>query len=258
MKRPIISGAADAVMAIPDGASVFVDAFLTSCLAQEVLLTIREKFLETGSPSGLSLTFAAGAGDGKGGGLDCIALPGLLKCVVGGHWNLLPSMRSLAETKQIGAYNLPQGVITHMIRDAAAKRPGTLTRVGLGTFVDPRQNAGSLNAISGRKLMQHLVINGEECLLYEPLHVDVAILRGSVADMRGNISYEKEGHLCCALSAAQAAHNNGGKVIVQVERVLPEGELLPASRVVVPGIYVDYIVIASDEKYQAQTFLRQW
>ena len=252
---PKIMSAREAIESyIHDGMTLGFSGFLASVHAEEVTAGIGQSFLETGHPRDLTVLYAAGQGDGAQLGLNHLGEEGLLRRVIGGHWGLVPRLQKLALENKLAAYNLPQGVISHLFREIAAGRPGVLTHVGLKTFVDPRLEGGKLNdrAREAGDLVELLQIGGEEKLLYKAIPVDVAVIRATYADTAGNCTMEHEGVMTEALSIAQAARNSGGKVIVQVKKVVEYGTL--DSRLVkIPGIYVDAIVVAAEENHK-QTY----
>lgn len=239
---------------IKDGMTVGYSGFVGAAHAEEISLTLGQVFLETGHPCGLTVMYAAGQGDGAQRGMNHLGEEGLVSRVIGGHWGLAPRLQKLALENKLAAYNLPQGVISHLFRDIAAGKPGVLTHVGLKTFADPRLEGGKINDLARQSedLVQLLTINGEEKLLYKAVPVDVAIIRATYADTAGNCTMEHEGVLAEGLAVAQAAKNSGGKVIVQVKKVVEYGTLDPRL-VKLPGIYVDAVVVAEDENH-GQTF----
>ena len=245
--------AAQAVKLIKSGDCIATSGFVGNAVPEELEIALENRFVETNEPRNLTLVYAAGQGDGKERGLNHLGHEGLLKRVIGGHWNLVPKIQKLAMENLIEAYCLPQGAISQLYRDIAAKRAGNITKVGLKTFVDPRIEGGKLNSATTEDIVDVIEILGEEYLLYKYFPIDIAFIRGTYADENGNVTMEKEAGTLEVLSIAQAVYNSGGKVIVQVEKVVKAGTL-DARMVKVPGIYVDTIVEVSDMKNHMMTF----
>lgn len=239
----------EAANLVKDGDLIVTGGFVGSCCPEALTKALENRFLETSSPKDLTLMYAAAQGDGNGKGADRFAHAGMTKRVLGGHWNLSPSLGKMAINNEIEAYNLPQGTLSQLFRDIAGKRIGTITHVGLNTFVDPRLQGGKLNEITKKDIVEVINIKGEERLLYKSFPIDICFLRGSFADEKGNVTLENEVASLEVTSIAQATKNTGGIVIVQVEKVVECGTLDPRL-VKIPGIYVDGVVIAEPEDHE--------
>lgn len=245
--------ASEAIKHVADDTTVCACGFVGSSIAEELLMEIERQFTEIGHPKNLTFIHSAAIGDGDYRGANRLAHEGLLKRIVGGHFNLAPKLGEMIVDNKVEAYNWPQGTIAQWMRDVSGKKPGILTKVGLNTFIDPRVEGGKLNSITTEDLIQIVSMGGEEYLWYKPFPIHVALLRGTTADLNGNISTEHEAVKLELLSYALAAKASGGIVIVQVERIVENGDINPKN-VVLPGIDVDYVVVASDTAYHEQSY----
>jgi len=260
MGKPRILEASEAVRLIPDGAIVTVSSSSALGCPDAVLEALGARFDKEGHPRNLTTLHPIAAGDMWGvKGIDHIAKPGCLARVLAGSYPSGPSSapppliwRMIADDA-IPAYNVPSGILFDLHREAAAKRPGVLTKIGMDTFVDPAREGCAMNAkASAEPIVSRIEFAGEDWLFFPTITPDVAIIRATTADERGNLSYEHEGGILGPLDQALAVRNNGGLVIAQVKRLAAAGSLRPHD-VVVPGILVDVIVVAPDQKQTTNT-----
>ncbi len=240
--------AEDACALVPDYATVGLIGGGGGLVEATLLHEHMEKrFLSTGKPKGLTCVHALGIGDREERGMNRFAHEGMVERVIGGHWVWSPRMQKLAMENRIEAYVLPGGVIMQLMREVAAKRPGLITHVGLGTFVDPLLEGGRMNEAATEELVERISIDGRDYLRYLPIPVDAALLKGSVVDEDGNISLDEEPANVDIYAMASAAHNSGGKVIFQVRKKVPAGSI-PARSVRIPSAIVDAVVIDPEQR----------
>ena len=257
---PRIVSADEAAALVADGSTITVSSSSGLGCPDAVLEAIGRRFEASGHPQGLTSLHPIAAGDMYGvKGIDHIARDGLLARVLGGSYPSGPSSMAppliwqMIGRNAIPAYNVPSGILFDMHREAAAKRPGVLTQVGLDTFVDPDREGCAMNAAAAAQpIVRKVDFDGRTWLYFPAIVPDVAIIRASTADERGNLTYEQEGAYLGPLDLALAARNNGGIVIAQVRRLAKAGSLKPFS-VHVPGVLVDYIVVAPDQWQTTQT-----
>ncbi len=257
-KGKIVTGEQAAAI-IRDGDVVTTSGFVGTGVPEDVLIYLEERFKKEGHPLNLTLVYAAGQGDGKTRALNHLGHEGLVGRVIGGHIGLAPMLQKLIREEKILAYNFPQGVVSTLFRNLAARKPGLISYVGLGTFIDPRIDGGKLNQKTkkdGEDLVKLIEIEGKEILFYKLPPINVAIIRGTTADTNGNITMEKEALTIEVLAQAMAAKNNSGFVIAQVERIADQHTLNP-KHVKIPGILVDCVVVARPENHW-MTFLEPY
>ena len=224
MSAPRFLTAAEAAQLVKDGDTVAISGNGAGMISAEaVFAALEARFLETGHPRDLTLVHSLGLGDRGALGTNRFAHEGLVRKVIAAHFTWSPRMQQLVRDEKIEAYCFPGGVIQQLLREIGAGRPGLFTHSGLGTFVDPRQDGGRCNARSRDTLVELMRIDGKEVLRYKPFKVDVAIVRGTYADARGNISPEDEAIDMDVHSIALAARNSGGLVIAQVREVVEPG-----------------------------------
>lgn len=237
----------EAAALIPDQAVVaFGGAGAGHAVPDKIMQGIGEHFEETGHPKMIKSIHPCGIGDNNTRGLNHVAKEGLVAMDIGGFWGNAPKMAELAKANKIKGYNLPQGILGHLMRASASGKPGVITKVGLNTFVDPRLEGGKINDITTEDLVQVMEVNGKEYLFYESFKIDVAIIRGTTVDKEGNLTMEEEVGFFSMLSMAQAAKTNGGIVICQVKNI--KDYHCDPGRVKVPGVLIDYVVEAPEQE----------
>jgi len=248
-----IISSSEAAALVADGWTVSTSGFTGSGHPEGITTAIEQRFLRSGKPRDLTLIYAAGQGDRDRRGTGHFGNEGLVKRVIGGHWGAAPRLGALAVANKVEAYNWPQGVIAQLYRAIAGGKPGVVSQIGLHTFIDPRHDGGRLNACTKEQLVELVTLRGEEYLFFPSMPIHCAILRTTSADANGNLSMEEEPHYNDVLPLAQAAHNSGGIVIAQVKRLKPAGAIHPM-QVRVPGILVDYVVVAENPEDHWQTY----
>ncbi len=256
MQRNKVISADEAMSLIQDGWTIGIEGFVGAGTPDDLCVALEEQYLKKDRPKQITLIHSSGPGDAGTRGINRIAHPGMFKRVISGHYGLVPLIGKLALANDFEAYNLPQGILTNLYRAVAAKRPGVLTKVGLGTFADPRNAGGKISPKAVEDIVEVVELAGEEWLFMKSFPIDCVLIRGTTADTRGNITMEREILTVDALAMAMAARNSGGIVIVQVERVA-KPDAICSRDVVVPGILVDYVVVSRPE-YHMQTFGTQY
>ncbi|KAA9001102.1 acyl CoA:acetate/3-ketoacid CoA transferase [Affinibrenneria salicis] len=245
MKNKFIS-AGQAAALINNGDTLCTVGMTLISAAESILKAIEARFINEGTPRDLTLVHAAGQCDRQRGNQH-FAHPGLVTRIIGSHWGLAPRWMTMINNDEVEAWCLPQGQMVHLYGDMAAGLPGRLSQVGLGTFVDPRQEGGRMNPRTRRQphRIEHLTLRGEEFLFYPAIPLDVVIIRGTHADSDGNLTTDEEAMKLEVLPAVLAAKRYGAKVLAQVKYRVARGSLHP-KKVTVPGTLIDAIVVCDD------------
>ncbi len=243
---------------VKDGATAALGGFGAYCGPDALLEALSRRFKETAHPAGITVVTGISTGDNSQAdmGMNRIAHEGLIDTIIAGHLANPPKISAMAAAGQLAAYTLPLGVVAQLFRAIAGKKPGVITRVGLGTFVDPRNEGCKANdraRAQGREVVQLIELNGEEYLFYPSIPLDICFLRGTYADEDGNISVEHEGLTGTELEIAAAVHNCGGTVVVQVEDVVQRGSIHPR-KVRIHNTLVDYVVKAPSPDLHMQNY----
>lgn len=246
MMRGNFMTADQAAALVKDGMTVCPIGMTLVGASEAVLKAIEKSFLETGHPAGITLLHSCGQSDRKD-GIQHLAHEGLVKRIVGSHWGLQPRWMELISRDQVEAYCLPQGQIAQLYRSMACGLPGKMSKVGLGTFVDPRYEGGKMNSRTKAlgDIVEVMDYHGQEYLFYQEQPIDVCLIRGTECDEMGNLTTTEEAMKLEILPAVLAARRYGGKVIAQVKRVVMTGTLNP-KEVTVPGVFIDGIVVCEN------------
>lgn len=247
-------GAEQALSLIKDGDTIAISSAGMVGYPDYLSKVLEDMYLRDSHPAGLTLFAGCGHGiPNRYGGDERFGHPGFLKRFVGSHPDVVPHMRKFIEDNEIEGYVLPQGILNQLYRCSAAKQPGLLSKIGIGTYIDPRQDGGKLNAKTTEDIVRLTEIDGEEYLFYKSSPINVAMFRATTADENGNISIEEEAQKLEILEMALAAKATKGVVIAQVKRVVANGNIC-ANNVAVPGELVDAVVICEEpEFYHSQT-----
>ena len=243
-----VLSAEQAAALIKDGSTLGSSVLGLAGWPEELAVEIEKRFLATGHPKDITLVHSSTSGDHREKGSGHLAHEGLIKRLYCGNTAGAPAMVEMIQEGKIECYLIPQGVVCQLWRAVAGNKPGVITKVGLGTYVDPRLEGGKTTAKTTEDLVEVIEVNGEEWLLYKKFPIDVAIIRGSVADENGNLTMDREMAILEALPLAMAAKNSGGMVLAQVEQVARAGTLHP-KKVRVPGTLVDYVFTARPENH---------
>ncbi|MBQ7678600.1 MAG: propionate CoA-transferase [Butyrivibrio sp.] len=237
-----IMTADEAITLIEDGSVIALNSFLGIDNPVELHEALYRRYHATGSPKHLTAVSSAGFGVwDENRAAEGYIREGAVDRIICGHFGAMYSTKKLVLEDRFEAYNLPLGCISHAIRAQAGGLPGALSKVGLDIFVDPRMEGPGINRIStDDSLVKYVELDGEEFLYYKLPKLTVALIKGTCADRKGNISFDDMFTAGDALSICQAVKANGGIVIVQVDRLVVRPSR-PHSTII-PGCLVDAIV----------------
>ena len=246
MKKPVFVTGEEAAAMIESGKTIATIGMTLVSASETILKALEKRFLETGAPNNLTLMHSCGQSD-RDRGIQHFAHEGMLARIIGGHWGLQPKIMDLIARNKILAYNFPQGQFAQLYRSMAGGEPGKITKVGLGTFIDPRLDGGKMNEITKNApdLVDVVTIDGEEYMRYKPIPIDYCIIRGTRIDENGNLSTEEEAMNLEVFSAVMACKKFGGKVIAQAKYKVAANSI-HCKQVTVPGVFIDAAVICPD------------
>lgn len=246
MRKPRFVKAEEAAGLIQSHSTVATIGMTLVSASESILKAIEKRFLETGEPKGLTLVHSCGQSD-RDRGIQHFAHEGMLRCIIGGHWGLQPRIMQMISENKVLAYCIPQGQFAQLYRSMAGGEPGKITKVGLGTFVDPRYGGGKMNDVTKEEpdISEVIEIDQEEYMRYKPIPLDYVIIRGTRVDELGNLSTEEECMSLEVLSAVLAAKKYGGKVIAQAKYLVKAGTIHP-KEVTVPGVFIDEVVLCDN------------
>ena len=250
---------------VGDDATLIIGGFSTYGSPEELIKGLAARYEQSGHPKNIMIISGIAPGDktestephkGYNVGVNMLKADGL----IGGAMIGLADARAIGymiNENKIAGYLIPMGILVNLFRATAGGAPGILTKVGLGTFCDPRFDGcmGNDKARARGPIVELMEIDGEEYLFYRTYKPDVCFIRGTYADEDGNISTENEVMMGAELEIAAATHNKGGIVIVQVERMVKRGSIA-LKDVRIHRSLVDYIVVATDPYNQSQSFLK--
>lgn len=247
MRKPEVITARDAAMRIQSGSTLCTIGMTLVSSCESIFRELDKRFNDTGEPAELTYIHSCGQSDREAGAVYHMAREGLTKRVIGGHWGLCPRMMELISNNKVEAYCLPQGQMANLFHSMALREPGKISKIGLGTFIDPRIEGGKMNdrTKSLENIVDVLTIDGEEYLRYREIPIDTLLIRGTYADENGNITTEEEAMVLELLPAVMAVKRFGGQVICQVKQILKKGSIDP-KQVAVPGVFVDAVVVCDD------------